>query len=76
MLLLSTKPFFGDRKNVKLALEPIVHESYTGNKEEGHDIALLKLAEAVDLKVYTPACLPKSDADYTGQKGQVYGELE
>ena len=49
---------------------------YTGNKEEGHDIALLKLAEAVDLKIYTPACLPKSDADYTGQKGQVYGELE
>ena len=64
---------FCDRKNVKLALDPIVHENYTGVKD-GYDIALLKLAESVDLTVYTPACLPKSGAEYTGQTGHVYGE--
>ena len=35
---------------------------------------LLKLAEDVDLTVYTPACLPQPDEDYTGQTGNVYGE--
>ena len=68
------KIYFGDRKNVKLAMDPIVHEKYNGDVAAGHDIALLKLAESVDLKTYTPACLPKSGADYTGQNGKVYGE--
>ena len=36
--------------------------------------AHLKLAEVVDLTVYTPACLPQPDDDYTGQTGNVYGE--
>ena len=63
------------RKNVKLALDPIVHESYTTPKLESNDIALLKLAEDVDLNTYTPACLPTSGADYTGQNGRVYGGL-
>ena len=39
-----------------------------------NDIALLKLAEDVDLSVHTPACLPKSGKDFTGQMGSVYGE--
>ena len=55
-------------------MDPIVHEKYNGDVAAGHDIALLKLAESVDLKTYTPACLPKSGADYTGQNGKVYGE--
>ena len=38
--------------------------------------AHLKLAEVVDLTVYTPACLPQPDDDYTGQMGNVYGESE
>ena len=63
------------RKNVKLALDPIVHESYTTPKLDSNDIALLKLAEDVDLNTYTPACLPTSGADYTGQNGKVYGGL-
>ena len=39
-----------------------VHEGYGKNEEEGflHDIALLELAEEVDLSVYTPVCLPSS----------------
>ena len=40
----------------------VVHEGYGKKKEEGflHDIALLELAEEVDLSVYTPVCLPSS----------------
>ena len=75
ILFLKTLIDICDRKNVKLALDPIVHEKYNGFSQDGHDIALLKLAESVDLTVYTPACLPKSGADYTGKTGKVYGEL-
>ena len=56
-----------------LAMDPIVHESYKNPKANSNDIALLKLAEDVDLTTYTPACLPTSGADYTGQNGRVYG---
>ena len=57
----------------------IVHESYV-NKEGDiqHDIALLELAEEVDLSVYTPVCLPSSvrNRDNTPAlaigKGRVY----
>ena len=61
------------RKNVMLALDPIVHESFRSPKKDSNDIALLKLAEDIDLTTYTPACLPASGADYTGQNGRVYG---
>ena len=64
---------FDDRKNVKLALDPIIHESWKSPKLHSNDIALLKLAEDIDLTTYTPACLPTSGADYTGQNGRVYG---
>merc|ERR1712072_274645 len=47
----------GKRKNVMLALDPIVHESYRSPKPASNDIALLKLAEDVDLTTHTPACL-------------------
>ena len=56
-----------------LALDPIVHESYKSPNVNSNDIALLKLAEDVDLNTYTPACLAASGADYTGQNGRVYG---
>ena len=56
-----------------LALDPIVHESYSNPKASSNDIALLKLAEDIDLTTYTPACLPTSGANYTGQNGRVYG---
>jgi hypothetical protein len=62
------------RKNVKLAIDPIVHESYESPKASSNDIALLKLAESVDLASYTPACLAAVDADYEGKTGSVYGE--
>jgi len=69
----STDSDDGKRKNVMLALDPIVHESFRSPKLDSNDIALLKLAEDVDLTTYTPACLPTSGADYTGQNGRVYG---
>ena len=56
-----------------LALDPIIHESFRSPKRNSNDIALLKLAEDVDLTIYTPACLPAPGTDYTGQNGRVYG---
>merc|ERR1712004_522349 len=62
-----------DSNRKVLAIEEIIlHPSYvyTGNS---YDIALFKLAESVDLDVWSPACLPDQGADYTGQNGWVYG---
>merc|ERR1712177_59204 len=53
--------------------DPIVHEDYNNPNQLSNDIALLKLAESVDLNMYTPACMAAKDADYTGKNGRVYG---
>ena len=42
---------------------------------EGHDIALIKLKESVDLNTYTPVCLPSEGDSFTGENGWVYGQL-
>jgi len=60
------------RKNVKLVLNPIVHEDYNIGKPTTNDIALLKL-ETVNLNDFTPACLPAVDTDYNGKTGHIYG---
>jgi len=65
--------FDTNRKNVRLAMDPIIHEDYQKDFQYNNDIALLKLAEEVDTAIYTPACLAAVDADYTGQNGRVYG---
>ena len=39
------------------------------------DIMLLKLAEHVDLKKYTPVCLPKLKEDFVDRIGWAYGEI-
>merc|ERR1719167_247058 len=59
------------KKNVKVS-QIIDHPSYNANNSD-NDIALLKLAEKIDLNVYTPACLPKSTDNFEGQKAWVYG---
>ena len=51
-----------------------MHESYKSPNVNSNDIALLKLAEKVDLNIHTPACLPALNNDYTGKTGSVYGE--
>ena len=63
------------RKVVRLSEDPIIHDYYTYYPQLNNDIALLKLVEEVDVKVYIPVCLPSVDADYTGRKAQVYGEV-
>ena len=57
-------------------MDPIVHESYESPYSSYNDIALLKLAEKVDLNIYTPACLPALNTDYNGKTGSVYGQSE
>ena len=39
---------FFSRKNVRLAMDPIIHEDYQKDFQYNNDIALLKLAEEVD----------------------------
>ena len=51
-----------------------MHEDYNNPNQLSNDIALLKLAESVDLNMYTPACMAAKDADYTGKNGRVYGK--
>ena len=63
------------RKVIRLSEDPIIHENYEKPIPFNNDIALLKLVEEVDVKLYTPACLPSVGADYTGRKAQVYGEI-
>ena len=55
--------------------EEFQHPGYDTDADlRSNDIGLLKLAEEIDLNVYTPACLPPSGRDFTGRTGSVYGE--
>jgi len=59
-------------RQVLTIAEIVLHPSYTFSGSS-HDIALLKISETVDLDAWSPACLPTSGADFTGQNGWVYG---
>ena len=59
------------RKAVKVS-QIIKHPDYD-TSNFNRDIALLKLAEEVDLNTYTPACLPKTTDNYEGKNAWVYG---
>lgn len=50
------------------------HEEYNKRTYQ-HDITIIELVEAVDLAVYTPACLAKTSDTTTfyGKKALVYG---
>jgi len=52
--------------------EIVIHPSYDPSGYP-YDIALLKLAEEVDLAMWSPACLPTQGTDFAGQNGWVYG---
>jgi len=45
------------------------HPQYNGND---HDIAMVKLAEAADLSIFTPVCMPRQ-TDYTDLRTTVIG---
>ena len=51
----------------------IVHHSYHSKVFIENDIALLELAEEVDISVYTPACLPKSGENVVGKTAMATG---
>ena len=57
-----------------LAIDPIIHEDYDQCGVISNDIALLKLTESVDLKTFTPVCLPPIIADFTGDTASVIGK--
>merc|ERR1719432_624550 len=59
-------------RQVLTIAEIVLHPSYNPSGSS-HDIALLKISETVDLDAWSPACLPTSGADFTGQNGWVYG---
>jgi len=61
-----------DTNRKEVSVSTIVHPDYDSSTVN-NDIALLKLAQAVDLSIYTPACLPASSANYVGQSAKVYG---
>ena len=55
----------------------VKHKKYVGTDSEyssTFDIALLKLAEEVDMKKYPPVCLPDSGDTFDGFKAWSYGE--
>jgi secreted trypsin-like serine protease len=59
-------------RQVLTIAEIVLHPSYTFSGSS-NDIALLKISETVNLNDWSPACLPTSGADFTGQNGWVYG---
>merc|ERR1712072_1593580 len=69
--LSNTNDVFDTNRKV-VAVSSIIHPNWD-TSTNNNDIALLKLEEAVDLSIYTPACLPASSADYVGQTAKVIG---
>ena len=56
-------------------MNPIMHENYNIPKLYSNDIALLKLAEEVNMTSYTPVCLPPFNNDYEAKVGNAYGKI-
>ena len=50
-----------------------IHPSYTGIILFGYDISIVELEEELDLDIYTPACLAKSDEVFDGKNATVAG---
>merc|ERR1712032_1493212 len=59
-------------RQVLTVSEIILHPDYNWDSS-ANDIALVKLESDVDLKTYSPACLPEQGQDFTGRRGWVYG---
>ena len=53
----------------------INHAKYDANGAPLNDITLLKLSEKVDMKKYSPVCLPDAASTYVGKNADVYGKF-
>ena len=54
------------------------HENYNETETTfDNDITIIELAEAVDLNIYTPACMAKTSdtTTFDGKNAWVYGEI-
>merc|ERR1712142_235598 len=51
----------------------IKHPNWNVNGDFDADIVMLKLAEEVDLNIFTPACLAKTGQTFVGMKAWAYG---
>merc|ERR1719347_348222 len=51
----------------------IKHPNWNVNGDFDADIVMLKLAEEVDLNIFTPACLAKTGQSFVGMKAWAYG---
>ena len=60
------------RKSVRVS-KIITHENYHASNCD-NDVALIKLADSVDLNVYTPACVANTGDNFVGKNAWVYGE--
>ena len=65
-----------ERKEIAVK-QAIIHEEYNQTSSD-NDIAVLELAEEVDLAVYTPACMAKTtdDTTFDDKKAWAYGEIK
>ena len=54
-----------------------IHENYNEDNNDDNDIAIIELAEEVDLAIYTPACLAKTSdtTTFDGKNAWAYGEI-
>ena len=69
--LCQTLTFALHRRNLEIE-EMFIHNSYDFFNIS-FDIALLKLADPLDLSTYTPICLPERNSTFAGSMAWVYG---
>merc|ERR1711971_251444 len=65
-----------DTNEIVVPVSKILNHMDYGSASNGaplNDISLLKLRKKVDMRTYTPVCLPKKGSQYEGKKTWVYG---
>merc|ERR1711971_1083551 len=65
-----------DTNEIVVPVSKILNHMDYGSASNGaplNDISLLKLRKKVDMRTYTPVCLPKEGSQYEGKKTWVYG---
>ena len=60
-------------EQIKAQNKSVTAKDVNGLDEKQHDIALVKLKEYVDLQMFTPVCLPKTEKKWEGKKVWLVG---